>query len=243
MTIFDSIKGRFCIKFKDRESSGNILGEALKDLIKKQDKKNCLVLGIPRGGVITAFCIASKLGCQFDIIIPRKLRAPHNEEMAIGAIMGDGTTYLNDRLVKALEISSDYIAKEKLQQIKEIERRTSLYFNNKKLEIGFYQIGWHNKIVILADDGTATGATLIAATRCIKSCGDIDRIIIATPIAPKGTVSRLKSEGIDQLEVITSPPNSMFKSVEDYYQDFHQVTDDEVIEILARSNKKSVNPP
>lgn len=243
MTIFHSIKDRFCIKFKDRESSGNILGEALKDLIKKQDKKNCIVLGIPRGGVITAFCIASKLGCQFDIIIPRKLRAPHNEEMAIGAIMGDGTTYLNDRLVKALEISSDYIAKEKLQQIKEIERRTSLYCNNKKLEIGFYQIGWHNKIVILADDGTATGATLIAATRCIKSCGDIDRIIIATPIAPKDTVSRLKSEGIDHLEVITSPPNSMFKSVEDYYQDFHQVTDDEVIEILARSNKKSVNPP
>lgn len=243
MTIFDSIKGRFYIKFKDRESSGNILGQALKDLIKKQDKKNCLVLGIPRGGVIIAFCIASKLGCQFSIIIPRKLRAPHNEEMAIGAILGDGTTYLNDRLVKALEISSDYIAKEKLQQIKEIERRTSLYCNNKKLEIGFDQIGWHNKIVILADDGSATGATLIAATRCIKSCGDIDRIIIATPVAPKGTVSRLKSEGIDHLEVITSPPNSMFKSVEDYYQDFHQVTDDEVLEILASSNKKFVNPP
>jgi putative phosphoribosyl transferase len=236
MTIFDSIMGKFYIRFKDRESSGNILGEALKDLIKKQDKENCLVLGIPRGGVITAYYVASKLGCEFDIIIPRKLHAPHNEEMAIGAIMGDGTTYLNDTLVKELEISSDYIAKEKLYQIKEIERKASLYRNNKKLKIGFDRTGLHNKTVILADDGTATGSTFIAATRCIKSSGDIHRIIIATPIAPKGTVAIIKSEGIDHLEVITSPPNSVFKSVEDYYQDFHQVTDDEVMEILARSN-------
>jgi putative phosphoribosyl transferase len=236
MTIFDSITERFQIRFKDRESSGNILGEALKDLIKKQDKQNCLVLGIPRGGVITAYCIASKLGCQFDIIISRKLRAPHNEEMAIGAITGDGTTYLNDSLVKALEISSDYIAKEKLQQIKEIERRLSLYCYNKKTKTGFDQIELDNKIVILADDGTATGATFIAAARCIKSSGNIHRIIIATPIAPKGTLAILKSEGIDHVEVITSPPNSLFKSVEDYYQDFHQVTDYEVIEILERFN-------
>jgi putative phosphoribosyl transferase len=236
MTIFDSIMARFYIRFKDRESSGNILGEALKDSIKKQDKKNCLVLGIPRGGVITAYCIASKLGCQFDIIIPRKLRAPHNEEMAIGAIMADGTTYLNDSLVKELEISSDYIAKEKLQQIKEIERRASLYNYYKKTKTGLDQMGFHNKTVILADDGTATGATFIAASRSIKSSGNIRRIVIATPVAPKGTVARLKGEGIDHVEVITSPPNSVFKSVEHYYEDFHQVTDDEVIDILARSN-------
>ena len=139
-------------------------------------------------------------------------------------------------MVKALEISSDYIAKEKLQQIKEIERRHFLYCYNKKTKTGFDRIELDNKIVILADDGTATGATLITAARCIKSSGDIHRIIIATPIAPKGYLAILKNEGIDHIEVITSPPNSLFKSVEDYYQDFHQVTDDEVIKILARSN-------
>jgi putative phosphoribosyl transferase len=79
MRIFDNITGRFHLRFKDRESAGNILGEALKDLIKKEDRKNCVVVGIPRGGVITAYCIAKKLGSQFDIIIPRKLCAPDNE--------------------------------------------------------------------------------------------------------------------------------------------------------------------
>jgi predicted phosphoribosyltransferase len=235
MTIFDNIMTRFYIKFKDRESSGKILGEALKDLINKEDKKNCLVLGIPRGGVITAYAIARKLGCQFDIIIARKLRAPHNEEMAIGAITGDDTTYLNEKLVKALEISLDYITSEKLMQKLEIERRASIYRNNKT-ETAFDCTELHNRTIILADDGTATGATFIAAIRSIKLSVEDCRIIIATPVAPKGTITKLNSERIDHLEVINAPPNSVFLSVEQYYQDFHQVSDNEVTDILKKAS-------
>ena len=100
MRIFDIITGKFYLRYKDRESAGNILGEALKDLIKKEDRKNCIVLGIPRGGVITAYYIARKLSCQFDILISRKLCAPGNEELAIGAVTEHGAVYLNDKLIK-----------------------------------------------------------------------------------------------------------------------------------------------
>ncbi|MBD0360783.1 MAG: hypothetical protein ICV56_08755, partial [Nitrososphaeraceae archaeon] len=90
------MSSKFQVQLKDRANAANILGEALKDVIKKEQerKDHSIVLGIPRGGVIIADIIAKKLSCEFDIIIPRKLHAPHNEELAIGAVMEDGTTYL-----------------------------------------------------------------------------------------------------------------------------------------------------
>jgi putative phosphoribosyl transferase len=236
MRIFDNIRGRFHLRFKDRQSAGTILGEALKDFIKKRDRKNCVVLGIPRGGVITGYCIAKKLGSKFDIIIPRKLCAPDNEELAIGAVVGDGTTYINDILVKELDVTSDYIEREKLKQLKEIERRTSLYHSKMKTITGLDYIELRNKTIILADDGTSTGATMIAAERSIiKSFTNDCQIIIATPVAPKSTVALLRNEEVDHIEVIISPRDSEFKSVEQYYHDFHQVTDQEVIEIIKKS--------
>src|SRR5919205_4078070 len=115
--IFDRISNKFQLKLKDRAAAANILGEALKDVIKnEEERKDSIVLGIPRGGVIVGDIIARKLSCKFDIIIPRKLRAPHSEELAIGAIMEDGTTYLNSTLVKELEISQEYLEKEKAYQ-------------------------------------------------------------------------------------------------------------------------------
>jgi predicted phosphoribosyltransferase len=126
--IFDKISSKFQLRLKDRDNAANILGEALKDVIKKeQERKDSIVLGIPRGAVIVGDIIARKLACEFDIIIPRKLRAPHSGEIAIGAVMEDGTTYLNDMFVKELEISQEYIEKEKIYQIQEIKRRSSLY--------------------------------------------------------------------------------------------------------------------
>jgi putative phosphoribosyl transferase len=231
--IFNGISNKFQLKFKDRESSGNILSEALKDIIKKDERKNTLVLGIPRGGVITADIIARKLCCEFDIIIPRKLRAPSNEELAIGAIMGDGTTYLNEMRVKDLEISTKYIQDEKFRQLEEIKRRTSLYsFGNREFK-NFNNINFKNKSIVLVDDGAATGATIIVTARWIKETKSPRHIILAIPIAPKNTVNLFKNENIDSIEVITTP-TSNFKSVEQYYKNFNQVTDKEVIDILAK---------
>ena len=229
--IFFSISNRFHLRFKDRESAGNILGEALKDVIKKEERKNCIVLGIPRGGVITSYSVARKLNCDFDIIIPRKLRAPHNMEIAIGAITEDGTTYLNELLIRELEITADYIRDEKLYQLNEIERRASLYCK-KRTSTVHDKDRLDSKTLILVDDGAASGATLIAAARYIKSARDASQIIIAVPIVPKGTVSLLQKEDIYHVEFITSPSNSNFSSIEQFYQDFKQVTDEEVIRIL-----------
>ncbi len=174
--IFDSLKNKFQLKFKNREFAASIFTGALEDSFKKikvdKKKENLIIMGIPRGGVVVADIVASKLKsssyqCKFDIIIPRKLTAPGNQEIAIGAIMGeDGTTttttYLNDDLIKELEISQDHIEKEKANQVKEIKRRKSLYRNLKK----DYDID--NRIVIIVDDGAATGATLIALCKMDK---------------------------------------------------------------------------
>jgi putative phosphoribosyl transferase len=229
--IFSGIIDKFQLKFKDREAAGNILGESVRNSIKKDEWKNSLVLGIPRGGVITGWTIANKLSCDFGIIISRKLRAPHNEELAIGAIMEDGTTYLNESLVKELDISHEYIKNEKLEQLKEIRRRTQLY---SAKTFNWNQNDLSGKTVILADDGAATGATIIVAARYLKTNKKPRKVIIAIPISPKGTINILKNEGIDQIEVITSPQNRNFVSIEQYYQNFVQLTDKQVIDIIEQ---------
>jgi putative phosphoribosyl transferase len=118
--MFDSIKHKFQFKFKDRTFAANILAAALQDFLGNQ--KDIAVLGIPRGGVIVADVVATKLKASyFDIVIPRKLRIPHNEEAAFGAIIDDGTVYVDDRIVRDLDISEEYIEKEKEFQLHEIQ--------------------------------------------------------------------------------------------------------------------------
>jgi putative phosphoribosyl transferase len=231
--IFESISSKFQIKLKDRANAANILGEALKDVIKNKERKASIVLGIPRRGVIVGDIIARKLSCEFDIIVPRKFRAPHSEELAIGAVIEDGTTYLNNILVRELEVSQEYIEKEKAYQIQEIKRRSSLYRNSQDK----YELINNNKYVILADDGAATGATVIAAARWIKknkTTNNPKRLIIAIPVAPKETLNLLKNES-DHVEAIACPSTSNFKSVGQYYQSFEPITDEQVIEIMKRS--------
>jgi putative phosphoribosyl transferase len=231
--MFESIINRFQLRFKDRTWAASLLAESLKDFMKKERvaiDDDIVILGIPRGGVITADGIAEKFNttARFDIIIPRKLAAPHNQELAIGAVMEDGTTYVNEALVKMLEIQSEYLEKVKKEQIVEIKRRTTLY----------RKPGQDNKVnaqstVILSDDGAATGATLIAAARWIRKNYNPKKLIIAVPVAPKDTVSLLKKEA-DYVEVITSPSTSSFKSVGQYYQEFNPVSDEQVIKIMRK---------
>src|SRR5918912_1825835 len=168
--MLDSIKNKFQLKFKDRTSAANILAAALMDTINKQrlrDDNNVIaVLGIPRGGVVLADAIATKLKTSyFDIVIPRKLRIPHNEEAAFGAIMEDGTVYVEDRIVKDLDISEEYIEKEKMTQLQEIKRRSILYRRKGELSQQQQQLleeehkVKEDKMIILVDDGAASGST------------------------------------------------------------------------------------
>jgi putative phosphoribosyl transferase len=218
--LFDSLTKKFQFKFKDRVTAAHILGESLKDKIKKQeDQRTAVVLGIPRGGVVTADIVAKKLSTDnFDIVISRKLTDIDDKEQAIGAIMEDGTTYLDKELVEELSIPADYIEKEKACQIEEIKRRSSL-FRRQGLE--YNKIKINGKTAILVDDGAATGATIIAAARWVRRTINPKRLIIAIPVAPKYTAKLLEEEA-DEVEVITTP-SSNFKTVGQFFHDFSPV--------------------
>jgi putative phosphoribosyl transferase len=234
----DGVIGKFQLKIKDRESAGNILGEALKDVVKKEDRKETLVFGIPRGGMIIADIIARKLSCKFDLLISKRLRAPHNEELAIGAVIEDGTTYLNELVIRELKISSEYIKSEISNQLEETKRLARIYKHGNKFFLEDNDIVWKNKTIIIVDDGAATGSTFTAAIRSIRKTKNPKRLIVAIPVSPKGTIKLLKNEGIDHIEVITSPQNRNFKSIEQYYQNFDQITDNQVFDIIKGSLKK-----
>jgi len=234
----DGVIGKFQLKIKDRESAGNILGETLKDVVKKEDRNDTLVLGIPRGGIIIAEIIARKLSCGFDLLISKRLRAPHNEELAIGAVMEDGTTYLNELVINELKISSEYIKSEILNQLEETRRLARLYKHGNKFYLESNDIDWKNKTIIIVDDGAATGSTITAAIRSIRKSNNPERLVVAIPVSPKGTIILLKNEGIDHIEVITSPQNHNFTSIEQYYQNFDQVTDNQVLDIIKSSLRK-----
>jgi predicted phosphoribosyltransferase len=235
--IFDRITGKFQLKIKDRESAGNILAETLREIIRKEDRNNTLVLGIPRGGLIIAEIIAGKLLCGFDLVIVKRLRSPHNEELAIGAVTEDGTAYLDELIIEELKISQDYIKNEISHQIEEVNRLIHFYGNRKKTRQEGKTIDFENKTIVIVDDGAATGSTVIAAIRSVRKNMNPKRLIIALPILPKGTINKLKNEDIDQIEVITSPQNRSFVSIEQYYQHFDQITDKQIIDIIQRNSE------
>jgi putative phosphoribosyl transferase len=230
------------LKFKDRAAAAAILASVLKDTLRntvlqtpaynkeQKNEEDIIVLGISRGGVILADIVARKLSAKFHVVIARKLTAPDSKENAIGAIAEDGTTYLNQSLINSLQISSEYIEKEKSDQLKEVKRKVAMYHTRAIRK----QHKIKDKIVILVDDGVATGATIIAAIRWIKK-REPKHLIVAVPVATKQTVKLLKKEAIDAIEVITSPSSSNFISVGQFYQDFNPVTDEQIIEMMRYS--------
>jgi putative phosphoribosyl transferase len=220
------LKRSFHIKFKNRTSAGEILASVLADFFKKESQAAPVtVLAIPRGGVIIGDAIANKFSqSEFDIVIPRKLGAPNNPELAIGAVIQDRTVYLNERLIHTLQVSTEYIDGEIERQVQEIQRRISLYRPASKR----YNIA--GRSVVIVDDGIATGATVMVVAKWIKN-NDPASVLIAVPVAPEDTVSALSREG-NVVRVITTP--SSFGSVGQFYDNFNQVTDDEVKEIARK---------
>jgi putative phosphoribosyl transferase len=245
-------RSAFQLQLKDRISAGKVLAMVLKtggDLVKKNKKgeNDLLVLGIPRGGVVIADIVAEKLKADyFDIVIPRKLRAPDNKENAIGAVAGsDGSTlYLDEFMVSSLKVPAEYIEKEKAEQREEIKRRIALYRPTTAVRASMmpssnqtkeqdYPITPDKTTVLLIDDGIATGATVIAAAKWLRAKYKPAQLIIAAPVASKEAIELIKKENVaDIVETVTTPAN--FVSVGQFYKDFDQATDDKVIEIVSK---------
>lgn len=211
------------MKFRSRADAG----EALADRLVKVEGHGgpVLILGIPRGGVILANVLSRRLDAGLDIVIPRKLGAPGNEELAIGAAMEDGTEYINRYLVTALRIQPEYLAEEKARQMTEIRRRSAAYRRPGMP----YRI--EGKTVVLVDDGVATGATVIAAARWARKQKP-DTLVIAVPVAPAQTVEALRHEA-DAVIVLETPRD--FGAVGEFYEEFKPVTDDQVMDIMREN--------
>lgn len=204
--------------FEDRKSAGVLLAKHLQEFV----DKFALVLGIPRGGVIIAGEIAKALNADLDVILTRKLGAPYNPELAIGAISEDGNLYVNKRLATAVGADKDFIAHEKEHQMAEIEYRSSIY---RKIKT---KVSAKDRIVIITDDGVATGATMLASLWSLKQ-EEPKRLIVAIPVGAKDSVEKL-TEYADEVIVLQAP--KFFAAIGQFYLNFEQTNDEQVIEIL-----------
>ena len=221
--------------FADRTHAATLLAEKLKVLINKtlgnatdptEHQQQLLTLAIPRGGVVTGDVIASALDSKLDVIASRKIGAPHNPELAIGAVMHDGTFFPNEDIIQTLRIPAEYISKQISTQIKEIERRLRLFRGATKNN--YYEI--EDKTIILVDDGIATGATVFACINWLKGQNPRD-VIVAIPIAPRDTINKLLRQ-IHKVVVLHAP--MLFGSVGAFYRDFTQISDDQVVDIMNK---------
>jgi len=212
------------MRFASREEAGQKLAEKLK----KYKKENPVVLAIPRGGIVIGAKIAKALSAPLSLIIIRKLGAPGNPELAIGATTSKGGLIVDRELIDKLEITQNYLHTEHLKQLAEARRREKAYLTGREVDL----VG---QSVILVDDGIATGSTAEAAIRAISESVPL-RTILAVPVAPPETVARLKSL-VDDLVVLATP--EPFWAIGEFYSSFPQVTDEEVIDILNEVNKAS----
>lgn len=211
--------------YKDRKEAAELLAQKLKKKYGDQLKReNTVILAIPRGGVITGDVIAERLGVGLDVLVSRKIGSPFNPELAIGAVLHDGSFFPNEDIIKMLDIPKSYIDEHIAIQMKEIERRLLKFRGSKD-----YQL--EGKFVILVDDGIATGATVFAAIDWLRS-QKIRKMVIAVPVGPKDTVLRLVKVA-DDVVVLQAP--LLFEAVGEFYQDFSQVTDDEVVETMRKN--------
>lgn len=211
--------------FKDRHEAGIKLGEKLK---KYKNDKDVIVLAIPRGGVETGYEIAKFLNVKLDIIVTKKIGLPGDEEFAIGSVGPDKKVALNEETIRIYNVSEEYISQQKKEISKEVERRYKAYRGKYELP------NLKNKIVILADDGIATGFTTRAAIEYIKSQKP-KKIILAVPVAPADFASEIKKE----VEFICLHSTNLFFSISQFYGNFPQLEDEEVKKYLKDTNAKT----
>ncbi len=216
------MRGRTVI-FRDRTDAGRKLAARLKEYAGRTD---VLVLALPRGGVPVAYEVAKELGAPLDVFLVRKLGVPGQEELAMGAIASGGVRVLNEDVVSYFGIPGEVIDIVGADERRELERRERTYRNGRPPP------DVTGRVVILIDDGLATGSTMRAAAAALRAQRPA-RIVVAVPVSAPETCEQFKSE-VD--EVICAATPEPFRGVGLWYRDFSQTTDEEVRELLARAN-------
>jgi len=207
-------------------------GERLAVRLRHYGEEHPVVVALPRGGVPVGFEIASRLGSPLDILIVRKIGAPGNPEYGLGAVVEGGTRYLDEPRVRAIGHTVRDLTPIIARELAEVERRA------REFRSGRPPVDVHDRTVILVDDGVATGGTVLAALKAIRSRGP-RRIVLALGVAPPDTVESLRAE-VDDLVVLLVP--SMFFAVGEWYRQFSQVSDEEVLDLLERARQLPTLP-
>ena len=209
--------------FQNRIDAANQLAKNL-EWVKNDDP---LILAIPRGGIVVGDVISSLLNAKLDVIISRKIGAPHNPELAIGAIMHDVSYFPNENITRMLNVPQKYIDSEISSQTKEIERRLMKFRGTKEYHL-------EGRTIVLVDDGIATGATMFVVIQWIKKQKP-KQLIVAIPVGPKETIDKL-NKLVDKVVVLQSP--IYFNAVGEFYHEFEQLEDSQVLEIMKKHGYK-----
>jgi putative phosphoribosyl transferase len=216
-------------RFRDRRDAGRQLAEELKAYTNRPE---VLVFVLPRGGVPVAFEVAHALHAPLDIFLVRKLGVPGHEELAMGAIASGGVRVLNEEVVRTLGIHEQTIERVAAAEQRTLEERERAYRGERPRPVV------RGRIVLLVDDGLATGATMRAAVVALRQ-QEPKRIVVAVPVAAVDTCTELKAE-VDEIVCAVTP--EQFVAVGQWYQDFSQTTDEEVCELLERATHPDKNP-
>ena len=208
--------------FPNREEAGRLLAEKLE---KYAGRNDVIVLGLPRGGVPVAYEVAQRLGVPLDVFIVRKLGVPGFEELAAGAIASGGVRVLNEDVLRALPKADQIIESVTEKETAELERREKIYRDDRPAP------ELRDRVVILVDDGLATGATMRAAVKALRQRG-VAKIVVAVPVGPPDTCREFEDEAD---ETICARAPEFFQAVGQYYEDFSQTSDEEVRDLLARA--------
>jgi putative phosphoribosyl transferase len=207
------------VTFRDRTAAGQALAAALETAL--PDLGPCTVLGIARGGVIVAAPVARALDAPLGVIVPRKVGAPDQPELALGAVAPGGLRYLDRALIARVGVGEDELAELVAAADHEAERRTSAY--------GATPDDLEGRVAVVVDDGIATGATAVVAARWARDRG-ASRVVLAAPVAPASVAAALH-EAADDVVVLASP--RPFVAVGRWYARFEQTSDEEVLAVLA----------
>ena len=208
--------------FLNRAEAGRLLAEKLEKYAGRDD---VIVLGLPRGGVPVAYEVAKRLSVPLDVFIVRKLGVPGFEELAAGAIASGGVRVLNQDVMRSLPNADETIESITARETAELERREQSYRDGRPAP------ELRNRVVILVDDGLATGATMHAAVKALRQRG-VAKIVVAVPVGPPDTCREFEDEAD---ETICASTPEFFQAVGQYYEDFSQTSDEEVRELLARA--------